>query len=355
MGWVEFPNHFNIHKIILYGNLYPRVILKTIENRLRKDMVCSMIRLTMNFKIRNTTHLHLIPLWYNGELDFGFRQSWKNKGYMVVGDILNQKGELFTKKELEEKDLKINFLDYFRIKQKINGYIENFEKVAPIQGPQIPRVLFKIGMTQTGCGRVYNKLMDFDTGILIEVKNKWENTLNEEIPYKTIENAFKEISKIKTGSYQKYFQFKLLHNRIITNETLFIMNLSETKMCKTCLNEVDTLEHSFIECHATVMLWKKVENWANTVISRSLKITDTEKIFGHLQKDKTINKVILATKIIIYKCRIADKVHNITMVKRLIFNELRVEEYDACLNDTILNFAQVWGKIYVNLKNLFLG
>ena len=286
LGWAEFPNQLNIHKIILYGNLYPKVILKTIENQFWKDMVRSVIRLTSNFKIRNTTQLHLMPLWYSGELDLGFRQSWKNKGYMVVGDILNQNGELLTKEELKEKDLTINFLDYFRIKQKINGYIENFEKVAPIHGPQIPRVLFEIGMTQTGCGRVYNKLMDFDTGILTEVKNKWENTLNEEIPYKTIENAFKEISKIKTGSYQKYFQFKLLHSRIITNEKLFIMNLSDSKMCKTCLNKVDTLRQAFIDCHATVMLWENVEDWAKTVISNSFKITDTEKIFGISKRQK---------------------------------------------------------------------
>ena len=91
-----------------------------------------------------------------------------------------------------------------------------------------------------------------------------------------------------------------------------------------------------------------------TVISRSLKITDIEKIFGHLQKDKTINKVILATKIIIYKSRIADKSHHITMVKRQIFNELRIEEYEANLNNTIQNFTQVWEKMYANLKNLFL-
>ena len=49
------------------------------------------------------------------------------------------------------------------------------EKQATIQGPRIPRLLYEIGMTQKGCGRVYNKLMNYGTGILIEVKNKWEN------------------------------------------------------------------------------------------------------------------------------------------------------------------------------------
>ena len=46
-----------------------------------------------------------------------------NKGYFMVGDILNESGEILTIDELVEKELYINFLDYFRIKKKINSYI----------------------------------------------------------------------------------------------------------------------------------------------------------------------------------------------------------------------------------------
>ena len=115
--------------------------------------------------------------------------------------MINKNGELFSKQELKERNLQINFLDYFRLKQKINRYFENMEKKMPLQGPQIPRLLFEIGTIQKGCDRVYNKLMNYNTGILIEVKNKWENALNEEIPYNTIEYAFKEMSNIVSRTY----------------------------------------------------------------------------------------------------------------------------------------------------------
>ena len=256
-------------------------------------MVKSLIRLISNFTIRNVTHVHLMPLWYNSELNFDFRRTWKNRGYLFVGDLINENGELFSKQELKERNLRINFLDYFRVKQKLNSYIENIEKKTPLQGPQIPRLSFEIGMIQKGCGRVYNKLMNNNTVILIEVKNKWENALNEEVPYNTIEHAFKEISNKESGTYQKYFQFKLLHSRIITNEKLYNMNISSTKMCKTCPTEIGTLRHMFLECHTTTSLWKQVENWAKTVTSSSLKLTDFDKNFGHQQRDKTINKIIL--------------------------------------------------------------
>ena len=136
-GWAEFPNYFNIQNTIIYGDQYPKTILKTIENKFWRDMVKSLITLISNFTIRNITHLHLIPLWYNSKLDFDFRKT--------VGDLINEKGELFSKHELKERNLQINVLDYFRLKEKINRYCKNMEKKTPLQGPQIPRLLFEIG------------------------------------------------------------------------------------------------------------------------------------------------------------------------------------------------------------------
>ena len=126
-----------------------------------------------------------------------------------------------------------------------------------------------------------------------------------------------------------------------------------TKMCKTCLTEIDTLRHMFLECHTTINLWKQVEFWVKTVTSNSLKLTDFDKIFGFQQRDKTINRIILITKIVIYKNRISGKAHNIMIVKKMLYNELCVKEYEPNLNDTVEYFIQVWGQYYQNLKETF--
>ena len=55
---------------------------------------------------------------------------------------------------------------------------------------------------------------------------------------------------MNTGAYQ-YFQY-LLHNRTITNENLYTMKISNTKICKSCQKETDTLKHAFLEFHTTV-------------------------------------------------------------------------------------------------------
>ena len=92
--------------------------MKTIKNKFQRDMVNSVTSLTRNFKIKNITHLHLMPLWYNSGLEFEFRKRWKNKGYFMVGDKLNKNGEIFPKEECIEKDLQINFQVISQLNQK---------------------------------------------------------------------------------------------------------------------------------------------------------------------------------------------------------------------------------------------
>ena len=101
----------------------------------------------------------------------------------------------------------------------------------------------------------------------------------------------------------------------------------------------------FLECHTTI-IWKQVENWTKTVTFNSLKLTDFDKFFGHQQRDKTINKIILITKLVIYKNRISDK--HISKVKKMLYNDSCVKEYDSNLNNTDENFGEEHIKISKN-------
>ena len=73
-------------------------------------------------------------------------------------------------------------------------------------------------MAEKGCSRIYNKIMAYDGSLLKEIKEKWERMLNNNLTYDLIETAFKKLTKWKIGPYQKYFQFKFIHNRTITRE-----------------------------------------------------------------------------------------------------------------------------------------
>ena len=127
-----------------------------------------------------------------------------------------------TMEELNEKGLKIHFLDYENLRFNFNNMTQNLVLINPIIGPHLPRQLYEIGLAQTGCSGTYRRLMSFDYKIIQNVKQKWEEVLNDEITYLTVEKAFRDISKMKESAYYKYLQFKLLHSRTITNALLVI-------------------------------------------------------------------------------------------------------------------------------------
>ena len=56
-------------------------------------------------------------------------------------------------------------------------------------------ILFKIGYNIRGCAKTYKLLMHFNNNIVKETQNKWEESLNEEIPYHIVEKSFIQIQR----------------------------------------------------------------------------------------------------------------------------------------------------------------
>ena len=171
--------------------------------------------------------------------------------------------------------------------------------------------------------------------------------------YDIIENAFKQLTKMKTSAYYKYFQFKFLHSRTVTNEKLYKMGISDTKFCKTCGNVIDTMKHAFLECQSSIDIWVKVEQWLRQKICPSLKLSDIDKIFGYQTKNHVINKIILFTKVTIFNNRKDGKNTSLITIKKLLYNELRMEEYEANLNQNEQHFCATWNILFDELSALF--
>ena len=51
----------------------------------------------------------------------------------------------------------------------------------------------------------------------IKFQNKWSAIMNDDIPIHITEKAFTKMSKMLEGSYVRYIQFRLFHNRTVTN------------------------------------------------------------------------------------------------------------------------------------------
>ena len=154
-GWAEFPQEFNIHNIFKYGDKYTIKLLTEIRNEFWRDIILSVQKLEKVCKIFNHVQLQGSPLWYNSKLKLSFRKEWAKKGYLIIKDILNDQGSLMTKEELNERGLKIHFLDYENLKFNYNKMEYNLVLTNPIIGPHLPRQLYEIDLTQIGCSGTY--------------------------------------------------------------------------------------------------------------------------------------------------------------------------------------------------------
>ena len=102
------------------------------------------------------------------------------------------------------------------------------------------------------------------------------------------------------------FQFKINHNTLYTNEKLHKVKLAKSPLFTFCNNEIETLEHLFVECDDVKNICQKVI----TNLLQSFGITNLTKhhiIIGIITSDRQntiINHINLETKYYINVCKL---------------------------------------------------
>ena len=74
-GWEFFPRYFNIHKIEIFGDIYPTMLANKINNPFWLDV--SQACATFQSKIYNENNkAYNIPLWHNSGITLSFKNHW---------------------------------------------------------------------------------------------------------------------------------------------------------------------------------------------------------------------------------------------------------------------------------------
>ena len=84
------------------------------------------------------------------------------------------------------------------------------------------------------CRSIYNTLIETGGKIIKELQSKWSAALNYEIEHHIIENAFKALWKMTSDSFLMNIQYKILHNRVATNDILLKMGIKTKEVCNSC-------------------------------------------------------------------------------------------------------------------------
>ena len=141
------------------------------------------------------------------------------------------------------------------------------------------------------------------------------------------------------------FQFKIIHNIIPTNLSLYKMNIKETLQCEHCLFQNETLVHMFLECSLMESFWKDVITWWNIKRSDNINPSYTEILYGYKPESKSfyaLNHNLLIAKSHIVRTRNKSESQSLKVFLALLQNKIKCERQMAIKNLNCRKYKAKW-------------
>ena len=118
--------------------------------------------------------------------------------------------------------------------------------------------------------------------------------------------------------------------------------MTDDDRCNICKNEQETLEHTFINCPFTKILWNDIELFLTQKLNHTLKLNVAEKLFGVLDGSKALNHILTLTRKHIYFCKQRERKPDIHDLKGYIAQIIRLEKYNAKITQSFNIFENKW-------------
>ena len=110
--------------------------------------------------------------------------------------------------------------------------------------------------SQTGSKDMYHNLNS--NSIKLKCEEKYTEALNLILNWKEIYRLPFITTKI---SKLQWFQYRILHRILGTNNLLYETNQKPNDKYSFCLEEVEPIEHIFWSCNKISKLWEDLNNW----------------------------------------------------------------------------------------------
>ena len=207
--------------------------------------------------------------------------------------------------------------------------------------PSLPYISYIIETSSKGNKNTYYNSENTGNTVIKDLQAKWSEKLNDNVSFDTLTSSFTNAKKFSPSVYQHFIQYKLLHRRVVHNKLLHNMGISETPNCLYC-NNLETIEHVYIECANVRQLWSDTENWLRNLHYTHFKISDFEKLFGERFNDHLKHIAILSTKDVIYQKRKSGEEMHISDVKRAILKNPHITKTQEIMQTDVSNSDENW-------------
>ena len=343
----------NIENILNKGDTYIEQIKNNCSNKFWYDVFDAWYSFIHFLKPRTNEDIMGINLWNNNNIKINnspvFYRRWYNKNINFIKDILNPEGKILTFEQFQNKyGIHCHFLDFLGIKTAVENYIRQSgidlsTNPSPLTNCVLPFNVKLILKSRKGSQDMY-RLLTYKT-VSPKSQTKWDQIFpNIDLNWKVIYTVPKVCCK---NTKLHWFQYRILHRILATNDLLVKMNIKQNNLCTFCNEEIEKLEHLLWQCNTVNTFWENVEQWIYDKTDYFITIDKVRAIFGipNISKPSIpVNYLLTVTRYYIYNCKLNE--NNLTIPGWQVFIKqyLEVEKLIAIKNDTFRQFNTFWEK-----------
>ena len=177
-------------------------------------------------------------------------------------------------------------------------------------------------------------------------KSYWENQLGTDVDVDTWQAIRLDVFKITILTKLRWFQFRLLSCKLVTNALVAKWDTGKTPLCTFCREEIENVPHLILKCKKVKTLWKQVCRWLTYVLKLQvqLQLTDTQIVFNNVKGRyaEVINIVILIVKQYIYASKCLEEELGFRQMYNRIQEYRKVEKIVAFKTGKMLKYVKKW-------------
>ena len=146
------------------------------------------------------------------------------------------------------------------------------------------------------------------------------------------------------------FQYRLLLNKIFTNDTLYKWKIVHSPLCEYC-KEIQSVVHLLIDCEHSAKIWKDLES-----ILEQKNVLRWDKWYimtnnVHPKPTNVINTIVLLVKFTLFARKCQKVQRNFSMILKTIKEYYNVKKYNAYYWGKLTKFTDKWNPMLSLINN----
>lgn len=344
-------NYTHIKELMNRGVTYIEEIKRRCTNKFWWDVLEAWKKFITHLVPKSASDIMGTCIWNNKNIKINnttvFYRRWYDKNIHFIRDLIDENGQLLTYEKFQTKyDIRINFLQFIGIRTSIETYLRR------IQIPVATETLFNchwpfnvklIMKSPKGSKDIYTVL---NSKITVPTSQpKWDQAFeNTHLNWKQI---YSIPAKCCQNTKMHWFQYRIIHRIIATNDLLMKMNIRQGNLCTFCNLEQEKIEHLFWHCNVVNEFWDIINQWIFEKTNHMINIDKHRAIFGipnTLRAMQPINYILILTRYYIYTCRVNSSNPVFVNWKNTVNKFLETEKLIAVKNSTYDKMKIHWGK-----------